>query len=180
MMTATFTHDRAAKFRKLQKGLLFMTYRDKRALLRAVSAGTAVAGAPWLLITTPAAISVLAPGNIATGVFVLVTPILVAGALVLTGMLVIGLPLTAVLSKAGKECRWVFGLLGAIIGFLLPAAVAIAFDDSSEAWIPAIALAFNGMFAGAATGFVWGKHRKRIRDEAQNPDPTNPIHELIY
>ena len=159
-----------------------MQYKTETAFLRALVAGALIGGAPWLVVTAPLGASAIAGGDILGGLFALALPILVAGFVTLACMLVIGLPLTALLASKGRECPRIYAFCGGIFGFLVPATALLLLNLGTFEWHrDFVLLTLGGTIAGAATAFVWGKHRKRLRDQRRlAATATNPIHDLLF
>lgn len=108
-----------------------------------------------------------------------------AGLLTLAGMLVIGLPVSALLRAAKAEHRFLYAAIGAIAGvaatvmlFRMP----LRFDEEFF-WFSSI-----GGFAGFATALRWGRWREALARYRQRPTEaapqrakrSNPIHDLIH
>ncbi len=158
------------------------TTSAKGAFLRALVAGALAGGVPWLVITAPLAAAGLVEGEIAGALFVIALPVILAGIIVLANMVVIGLPVTRLLAANGRECPRVYALAGAGFGLVIPPAFLLVFESSSFAWhSDLLILGANGLFAGAVTAFVWGKHRRQLHRHAAAIDTTpNPVHDLLF
>ncbi len=139
-----------------------------QAFARAAGWGTLAGGAPYtVLFMIPLALSGLEYRSLANIALVLAYPLLVSGAFVLGSALVFGLPLTAVLSRSGREDGGAYGVAGLVIGAL----VATAFHLSLACELNAETLFFAapGAFAGLVTGISWGRWRearRAVRDAA--------------
>lgn len=129
-----------------------------RALIKAVLCGGFAAGAPALLFSVPFGLALIADGSFFDGLYVLCLPLIMAGLIVLTASLLIGLPLTAMLAALGKErgeyylvAGFLFGSAPFVFWMLMP------FDRGSLGL-----LAFLGGLGGAVTGWHWGRHRDAV------------------
>ncbi len=132
------------------------------AFARAVGWGTLAGGAPYtVLFMIPFALAGLeyrSPANIA---LVIAFPLLVSGALVLGSALVFGLPLTATLSRSGREDGGAYGIAGLFLGTLL--ASLLHFGLAREFSVETLFFAAPGAFAGLVTGISWGRWREARR-----------------
>jgi len=155
------------------------------AFLRAWAAGTLAGGGPVMLMTVPMGVWSIAGGHVFSGLFLAVLPLLIAGAATLTAMVVIGLPITALLHSKKKECPRIYGLAGAIFGFIIPPIVLVTFENADEVFSTASAIfCIFGALAGTVTAVIWGRFRKEMNSTtnpyaAEEAQP-NPIHDLIY
>lgn len=149
-----------------------------------------LAALSWGILAGTAALMV--PMLIASGFDVDLTGI--AGALVfvalfvgiftLASLVVIGLPLTLILSALERESAAVYATAGALAGFTV---LAVVFEihrvgDPGMLWLPAI-----GAFAGSVCALRWGRWReavarRRAGDRQETPPVrrSNPIHDLIH
>lgn len=148
-----------------------------KTFARAVGWGAVAGGAPVLLFTLPAAIlSVVDASNegLAGLLYIATLPLLLAGAGTLAGALLLGLPLTALLRRKGRETSTTYGLLGAALGFVLPALAAFAAigPDIGGAFL---LFAIPGLIAGLTAATVWGNWREQVAlvaaAAAQTPRP---------
>ncbi len=154
------------------------------AFFRAVFWGAVWGGGFLLPFSVAGGIGVALDGEILDGLGLALIPLFLAGAGTLAGMLVIGLPLTALLRHLRREREGTYGLIGTILGLLLPSLVIIfAHPDSRNLAGLAVGLPLGlfCMFAGMATGHTWGGWRERcaIAKRETRPAP-NPIHDLIH
>lgn len=108
-----------------------------------------------------------------------------AGLFTLAGMLVIGLPVTALLRAARAEHRYLYAGIGFIAGFgLFGATLGLPSRYEPEALV----FLFSGGLAGFAAALRWGRWREALAryrqqladEEAQSDKRSNPIHELIH
>ena len=108
-----------------------------------------------------------------------------AGLFTLAGMLVIGLPVTALLKAARAEQRHLYAGIGFIAGFgILAGLLGVSWRYEPESVIFLVA----GGLAGFAAALRWGRwrealarYRQQLADEEAQPDKrSNPIHDLIH
>ena len=108
-----------------------------------------------------------------------------AGLFTLAGMLVIGLPVTALLRAARAEHRYLYAGIGFVAGFgILGAMLGLPSQYEPEALVFLLA----GGLAGFAAALRWGRwrealarYRQRLADEEAQPGKrSNPIHDLIH
>jgi hypothetical protein len=129
------------------------------AFARAVGWGTLAGGAPYaVLFMIPFALAGLeyrSPANIA---LVIAFPLLVSGAFVLGSALVFGLPLTAVLSRGGREDGGAYGIAGLVLGTLVASLLHLTLAGEFDA--ETLFFAVPGAFAGLVTGTSWGRWRE--------------------
>lgn len=111
--------------------------------------------------------------------------IIFAGLFTLAGMLVIGLPVTALLRAARAEHRYLYAGIGFVAGFgILGAVVGLPWRYELEALV----FLFAGGLAGFAAALRWGRwrealarYRQQLADQEAQPDKrSNPIHDLIH
>ena len=103
----------------------------------------------------------------------------------LIGMLVIGLPVTALLRAARAEHRYLYGGIGFVAGFGILGAM-LGFPSRYE--LEALIFLFAGGLAGFAAALRWGRwrealarYRQQLADEEAKPEKrSNPIHDLIH
>lgn len=148
-----------------------------KTFARAVWWGALIGGGPYLLLTVPAALPILADPSSSglSGALVLVAlPILLAGAGTLTGAVLFGLPLTVLLRHMRKETSANYGMVGALLGFTMPALAAFA-TFGPELGGSFLMFAIPGLLAGTTAATTWGNRREQValaaREEAEAPRP---------
>ena len=151
------------------------------ALLRGTLAG---GGPAALILAVPFFAVMVDSGSFDTSsLFLIAVPFLAAGAITLAAMMVIGLPLTAILKRLGKECARTYAISGLSLGILIPLVICAAVG-SMEA---GLFFAVFGMMAGGATALTWGRWREERAEETRNAGyaqsaakRSNPIHDLVH
>ena len=108
------------------------------------------------------------------GLSLVFVSLLVSGTITLVGMVAIGLPMTAILARRGKESPRIYAACGAGTGALLPLAACVALGS----WAAGFFLAVFGMTAGTAAALSWGRWRRSLRRDATPCE--NPFHDMIY
>jgi hypothetical protein len=130
------------------------------AFARAVGWGSLAAAAPFFLISVPIGMSSLFSDNYGSEwwfvIYFMLVPLLITLPIVLTASLVLGLPLTALLSESGAEKGQHYVAAGVLIGAV---PLFILFMDVVSA---AALLSFGGALGGGVTGWVWGRHRDEL------------------
>lgn len=135
-----------------------------KAALRAILLGTLAAAAlPVAFIVSAFGQAHPTLGVILNTIAIAMLPIAVAFVGVATGFVVVGLPLTAMLSRARLETARIYTGLGATLGFALPTAFASSSHDRLAA---AISLGPWGLIGGGVTAYIWFKHGRRPIIEA--------------
>jgi hypothetical protein len=136
-----------------------------KALLHAVWAGTCAGAAIRTALTFMLALNGLAGGQgVLSMLWLGILPLLLTVPFVLVGALGIGLALTALLQKTGRETRTAYVVAGAVVGFLLPLLFSSA--NSTDVWWPG---SFLGILSGSVTANVWWKHRSRPKLNRRSP-----------
>ncbi len=129
-----------------------------KALVKAVLWGGFAGAAPFLLFTVPFGLNLFADRKADVALFAvvwgMVFPLILAWLGTLTGALAVGMPVTALLARSGRE-RGRFYILAGLVGGSLPFLVAGLFPDR----IGLMALAIPGGLAGSVAGWHWGRHR---------------------
>jgi hypothetical protein len=132
------------------------------AFARAVGWGTLAGGAPYaVLLTAPFALAGLEYRSAANVALVIAFPLLVSGAFVLGSALVFGLPLTAILSRGGREDGGAYGVAGLVLGTLVASLLHLGLAGEFDA--ETLFFAAPGAFAGLVTGISWGRWREAQR-----------------
>lgn len=157
-----------------------------RAFLRAVKWGAIAGGGIWLLMTVPIGVGMALDGEAGPGLGVALMPLAIAGAGSLAGMLLIGLPLTALLRELRNERCATYALVGMIAGFIAPSLV-VALLENFNPFESSFGL-FLGIFgaiSGGVAGHVWGSWREQLQPQPEpasaEPTPSpNPIHDLLF
>lgn len=145
-----------------------MTIRDLpptvRAFASAVGWGAFAGAAPYFVLTVPMGLVVLFGDNLGpnrlVGLYFMVLPLLISLPIVMVASMVLGLPLTAFLSRLGKETGQTYVVCGFLFG-AIPFIVLILSIGEFGAGI----FAFSGGLGGAVTGWVWGRHRDHLANE---------------
>lgn len=140
-----------------------------RGFARAVWWGSVVGAAPFLAITMPLAMSFIDITDPVPAILFGLLPLIITGTIVLAASLLIGLPLTAVLSQSGRERQRHYAVAGLVGGALVPALILFVFDGGG--YEPMLFFSIPGMIAGTVTGLVWGKWREALADEAASAEP---------
>lgn len=131
------------------------------ALVKTVLWGGFAGAAPFLLFTIPFGLNLFADRKADVAMFAviwgMVFPLILAWLGTLIGALAVGLPVTALLARSGRE-RGRFYILAGLVGGSLPFLVAGLFPDQ----IGLMALAIPGGLAGSVAGWHWGRHRDAV------------------
>ena len=98
--------------------------------------------------------TIIGPRLIAWAVTVAISPLVIALLFVLSSSLLIGLPLTAILSKNNKESVIIYAVIGSIFG----TAIVLAFLVFTDLFF-AFGFSLLGTLGGAVTGRVWAISR---------------------
>lgn len=132
-----------------------------RALVKAVLWGGLAGAAPFLLFTVPFGLNLFADRKADVAMFAviwgMVFPLILAWLGTLIGALAVGLPITALLARSGRE-RGRFYIFAGLVGGSLPFLVAGLFPDH----IGLMMLSVPGGLAGAVAGWHWGRHRDAV------------------
>lgn len=145
------------------------------AFWRAVLFGTLTGGVPFLPLTIPFSFLLIADGKVLNAAIAALLPLLVAGPVVLSAMLLIALPLTALLQWAGKERKAFYAGLGAFSGVAFPAATYALLSEHWEVASMLLPGILIGPFSGAVAGSTWGKWREAVALElAEAPVEPRP------
>ncbi|MBU7581245.1 MAG: hypothetical protein KAF27_12410 [Porphyrobacter sp.] len=130
------------------------------AFFRAVGWGTLAGGAPYtVLLMIPLVMSSLDYRSLANIALVLAYPLILSGAFVLGSALVFGLPLTAVLSRRGRDHGGSYAIAGLVLGTLVSSMIHLGLAREINA--ETLFFALPGAFAGLVTGTSWGRWRER-------------------
>jgi uncharacterized membrane protein len=130
---------------------------------RAVGWGTVVGAAPYtVLFIIPLAIAGLDYRSLGETTLVLAYPLMLSGAMVLGSAVLLGLPLTLILSGSGHDKSRTYAAAGIVLGAFVPAAI-VTFM-AGELGEESLFFALPGTLAGLVTGTIWGRWR-----EALNP-----------
>ena len=81
-----------------------------------------------------------------------VAPLLVAAPVVAGATIIIGLPVTAALSRQGRESARVYGCAGAVAGAIVTAALIFLMNVLDGYWLVPF-----GSLSGAVTAYTWWK-----------------------
>jgi hypothetical protein len=129
------------------------------AFARAVGWGTIAGATPYtVLFMIPLAIAGLEYRNLGETALVLAYPLMLSGAIVLGSAVLLGLPLTLILSRREQDRTSTYAVAGLLLGALVPAAIVtgMAGELSEEA----LFFALPGILAGCVTGTSWGRWRE--------------------
>ena len=135
--------------------------------LRAVGWGGLVGGGPFMIFTVPIGVMTLADANdllggMFGGLWLAISPVLIAGAVALGAMAVLGLPLTALLKNFRRESGRAYAVAGGALGLLIPSGIGIALDGGEAGLWFGLLLGLPGLLAGVTTGSVWGGWRESV------------------
>ena len=129
-----------------------------RAFAKAVFWGGVGAAVPGLLVTVPLGLNMLIEGDRTMGVagslYLIVMPLLVTWPLALGGMLLLGLPITWLFQRSGKE-NGRFYLLAGMVAGSLPFLLLGLHPD----FIGLMLASVPGGLGGIVAGWHWGRHR---------------------
>ena len=135
------------------------------AFARAVGWGTVAGAAPYtVLFIIPLALSSMAGGqvgNVGEVAIVLAYPLLLSGAMVLGSAVLIGLPLTAILSRRFRDHGGTYALAGLVLGAAVPPGI-IWMLAGEVGGGEALFFALPGALAGLVTGTSWGRWREAL------------------
>ena len=126
-----------------------------RPFIKSVLFGAFAGAAPMLIITSVIAIGTLADGwnggsRFFAKLWIGILPLVISLPLVLGASIVVGLPLTAVPKRSGRESESAYIFAGAIVGFALPIMILMLAAAPAGYWMAAL-----GSLAGAVTGRTW-------------------------
>ena len=134
------------------------------AFARAVLTGAFAAAAPFLLVTVPLGLILLFdfgdPMGGARGLLIAVAPLIVTLPIVLGASILIGLPLTYLLSRSRRERGQHYVATGAFFGGAFPLAISIVVGPDASPNLFYFAL--PGALGGAVTGWQWGRYRDAL------------------
>ena len=133
------------------------------AFAKAVLTGAFAAAAPFLLLTVPLGLMLAFdfgdPMGGASGLLIAAAPLIVTLPIVLGASILIGLPLTYLLSRAGRDHGELYVVAGLFFGGILPVAISIL-AGQEEAGL--FSFVIPGSLGGAVTGWSWGRHRDAL------------------
>lgn len=135
------------------------------AFFKAVATGSLAAASPGLLFTVPLGLLMVFKDGQLSGLSLVLAPLIVAVPSVFAASLLLGLPLTAVLARIGKERGEHYVVAGLVFGTLPFLGWMFLSDEANSI----AALAVLGAFGGGATGWVWGRHREGLMAQ-QSPE----------
>lgn len=137
-----------------------------RTFARAVWWGAVVGGGPFMLFTVPTtlfSINELPMSEALPVLYFALFPLLLAAIGTVVGMLLVGLPLTAMLRGAEAESAYTYSLAGMGAGFVIPYVIfAIATGWSIEIALGGLFFAIPGLLAGTTAATIWGNWRERV------------------
>ena len=139
------------------------------AFAKAVLTGAFAAAAPYLLLTVPLGLNLLLdpsdPMGGLRGLIIMAAPLLFTLPIVLGASVLIGLPLTYLLSRAGREQGKHYVAAGFFAG-ALPLATMGLWPEATTA----IYFGVPGAFGGAVTGWSWGRYRDALNHARDTQD----------
>lgn len=154
------------------------------AFFRAVGWGSVAGSGLFLILTVPFGLVALIGDGEPGGLFVSLLPLALGFAGTFCGMIILGLPLTALLGRLGLERQGIYVTAGILGGLLLPMLFAVLFEGSfnSGSATLGIFLAWFGAMAGGVSGHIWGSYREDLTRAAEGTEepPINPYHDMIY
>lgn len=132
-----------------------LSYGAMLSFAKSVFFGALTGAAPFLLGTTMIAVTSLpsgidGDGRIFPTVWFAALPLIVTIPIVLSASIVIGLPLTLILRRQGRETEAAYIGTGAMVGFALPIICLLATRGAEGYWMSAL-----GAASGAVTGRTW-------------------------
>jgi uncharacterized membrane protein len=131
------------------------------AFARAVGWGTVAGAAPYtVLFMIPLAIAGLDYRSLGETTLVLAYPLMLSGAIVLGSAVLLGLPLTLILSGSGQDRSRTYAAAGMLLGAFVPAAIVTAM--AGELGEESLFFALPGTLAGLVTGTIWGRWREAL------------------
>ncbi|MDP3905711.1 hypothetical protein [Novosphingobium sp.] len=148
------------------------------AFAKAVLTGAFAAAVPFLLLTVPLGLMLLFdfgdPMGGLNGLLIAAAPLIVTLPIVLGASILIGLPLTYLLRRSGREQGHHYVAAGAFFGGALPSALSLMAGEAAS--VASLYLALPGALGGALTGWSWGRHRDTLiaarNSEDADLDPT--------
>ena len=154
------------------------------SFFRAIGWGAVAGSGFFLVFTVPASVIALAGEGDPRVLLFGLLPLLIGLAGSLSGMIVIGLPLTALLRHMQRERAAIYTATGTLGGFAIPLLCVGWFEGEFNSGILGTGL-FLGLFgaiAGGVTAKIWGRYRESLAHIPAEPEePTaNPYHEMIY
>lgn len=144
------------------------------AFAKAVLTGAFAAAAPVLVLTVPFGLVALFdfddPMGGARGLLIAaVFPLIITLPIVLGASILIGLPLTYLLSRAGRDQGELYVVAGLFFGGVLPVAISILAGQAAGGLFY---FAIPGSLGGAVTGWSWGRYRDALNlaRHTEHPD----------
>lgn len=154
------------------------------AFLRAVALGALAGGVPYMIFSVPLGVSQTTFEDVPFVLWLTFMPVILCGVVTLLSALVIGLPLTVILHKAGEESAGLYTFFGLMFGCLVPLATVLVVSGS---WEAGAFFTLPGILAGSVAGLSWGRWRQEVAEakreaqrSAQARKRDNPIHDLIH
>ena len=131
-----------------------------RAFAKSVLAGALIGAAPFLIVSMMFGLFGLDKierlSDIPVSLFLAIMPLLVAVPIVAGGAVLIGLPLTAWLTRHARESALAYAGVGIIAGAALAAMIVFVIDVYDGYW-----LAGMGAASGGVTGWTWWASARR-------------------
>jgi hypothetical protein len=132
------------------------------AFARAVGWGTLAGAAPSMAVLfVPMILSLASGADTFPPLMLVLFPLAFSGMFVLGSALIIGLPLTFLLSERPVEHGGTYALASALLGLLVPVAVTVMAGDKMGFYV--LFMSLSGAFAGLVTGTSWGRWREARR-----------------
>lgn len=130
-----------------------------KAFAKAVSWGTLIGAAPYtVLFIIPIVWTIFENSNASEIVILLAYPFMLSGAMVLGSAVLLGLPLTVILSGSEQDRTRTYAVAGILFGALVPAVIVTGM--AGELGEEALFFALPGILAGCVTGTIWGRWRE--------------------
>ena len=130
-----------------------------RAFMSAVFMGALAGASPFLLISIPLGLGSLFGGDsnevsVLGCIIIAILPLILALLFVLPSMLIVGLPITALLSRLQRESIPTYSVVGGISGALIMLLFITLTESLFGVW-----MCLAGALSGAVTGNIWSLSR---------------------
>ena len=131
-----------------------------RALGKAILVGTFAGAFAPTIFTAWIGLTMLNEENgLASALYFITMPAVVAFCFVLTCAVLIGLPVTFVLRALKQESPTTYAIIGGMVGFAMPM-LAYWFVGEEFSFL----LPLFGAFSGSVTGWMWGSEQEAVVD----------------